>query len=533
MDQSKNSTKPKTYRKKEHQVEKVVEKKVEQAISKAVNPKKGKNPQKVKHTEAQTKALARPKLPAVINKILFMLLQAIADPVNSVCRWPDKYNSKPTAVMHPMQRLSATWGSNGELAGDELIGFGFRSSAVRAFVIADQNQSGQTFSYSMYGVTNSQVGVFNVTAPSLVWNQTFFSTDPDRVAYQPISIPYGKCTTSYQPHGPMMYAGVCKEEGNRRFFWVDASHGSTAKITYTATAGFTIGIDVWSSNGYTPKALNITCASGTNQTVDMLASVATPGYFAFTVSSATAQSISMSMVITGNNEVFCHLPLPGLESMITSVDDHRVIGASLMYTNTAAPLNREGKILPYQLSPGQYWHDYISGADTSFNTVSALPGAVPFEIPEGAYIFHKPTSDDDWDFKDEWYCVDGTLIDVYYSLDDPSPPILIIPVIETSNGQSGYWTICQGIEFFSTSQMFNFAVPTIPSRYADEALDQVKHLIQVHSNALHLKQIFANIVAATKKAGRFLADNLPTAISYLEKYGPTIAKYAPVVGALL
>jgi len=470
----------------------------------------------------------------MIPMIIYALMRAIADPFNCVERWPDKYNSRPTAVCSMNQKLTANWTQSGELNADELIGFAFRGSSLRAFVISDQNPTSAEYEYNVYGVGTGGNTAFGAVAPTPSWSEKWYATDTSKVAFRPIITPYAKVATTYQPHGPTFYAGSVKENIGLRFFWLDAS--ATVEFNYTSTANFNIGIAQWTSNGLEATYASKLFATATGATGTILSPLDNfkPGYYAFQISSTATQTVVFnSMTISGNSEVFCHLPIPTLEKVINSVDNHRVIGSSIMYTNTAAPLNREGSLMPYQLLPGMYWHDIVTGMDTAYAAVAALPGARPFEATEGAYIFHKPTNDDDWDFKDEYYTTDGNLIDCYYEIDSESPPVLIVISIDTGNAQNGYWTLTQSIEFFTQSQAFDQELCKVSYYIGDEALDKIKYIEQVHSNALHVKEIWSSIVNQTKKAGKWIFDSIPKIVGAVEKYGPTVVKYAPMAAAAL
>jgi len=118
-----------------------------------------------------------------------------------------------------------------------------------------------------------------------------------------------------------------------------------------------------------------------------------------------------------------------------------------------------------------------------------------------------------------------------YEIDSESPPVLIVLSIDTENAQNGYWTFTQSIEFFTTSQAFDQENCKLSYYIGDEALDKMRYIEAVHSNALHVKEIWSSIVNQTKKAGKWIFDSIPKIVKAVEDYGPLALKYAPMAAA--
>jgi hypothetical protein len=94
-------------------------------------------------------------------------------------------------------------------------------------------------------------------------------------------------------------------------------------------------------------------------------------------------------------------PLPGLSTNEGSVEELRLLGESLMFTNDAAPTMRAGKRAQFQSGGGvpvDVW--FYPPTGTVFGQVAGAQGAVSEDLEEGAFSFRRPGALSDWDMID-------------------------------------------------------------------------------------------------------------------------------------
>lgn len=481
-------------------------------------PKNG--PQKSRKVSAPSLKLTRKENQGVKIECE-RLLRAIGDPINSTqVRWPDEFNSSPTATSNPFVRQPVGFGNGHDNDTSTAIGFVFRNSLARAAVLYDGNSTSQPYQYSIYGSTNGDESEFSPSqVPTPAWTETFGAADSSKAAvFRPMCTPYAVPSgpSSYQPHGPILMAGEVEENKDLRFFWLDDY--ATLTLNYSSASAFNIALSYWSPDDFRPTYGTLACGLGANQTIVLKSLVSSGtnagGYYALSINSTTNQAISInSLNIAGSDEVYCHLCAPGLYPIIGGVGSHRTIGSSLMFTNKASEINRQGKIITAQLPRGSYWTNYASA---SYDQISSLPDSKPFEAKNGCYAFTKPTDRTDFEFKNEWLTQVGVLIDCYYELDSDSPPIVICANISATTGQDAYWTHAYSIEYFTTNQWLPVGTSRVSHELGSTALDQLKLIYQFHENPLHIGEIWNNIKRVSAKAMKFVQDYGPTAVALAE-----------------
>jgi hypothetical protein len=439
-------------------------------------------------------------------------------------RWTSLYSSMPTATAAPWNILTTPWTNSQtvtqtftQLPVDTALAFVFRD-AERAIVMYDPNPTAKTFTYAIYGV-----GVVSENAASVPSVVFVMGVDNSGVT-TPLKTPYMLGTTPYQPHGPMCFAGAAPRDEMRRYFWLDGNATATSTVSGTVTCfgeGAFSGnflMDLWSENG---ESLAIGHVGVSNVAPGFVLNVPKSGYYAFSFQMvAETGTLSMNnLTYSSSSSTFQHLCIPHYDVNVLSVDGIRVISASGMYTNEAAPINAQGKVVGVQLPVQVTWMDYIRGSPISQLTSTGEAATQP--AATGIYGFLKPTQPSDFNINTHVQVVDNILVDSFYPLGHDSAFLAIGVSITTLAGQDGYFTFAFGVEYQTTDVWREVTISPCSEQLYDAALRSLRPMRQWHENPLHMGDIMNWI----KKAGSAIVGGI-------QKYGPTVMKVAETAAPL-
>jgi hypothetical protein len=447
------------------------------------------------------------------------VVKAITLPINSLPqRYSSEYSSLPTAVANPWSLQSAPSVGNavqtqvnyeGMPTTDGLAAV-FRS-AQRAAVIYDPNPTSQTQLYDMQGVQNA----VTPSAPAGTWRQNTALANTRYFAKTPIATT--RNIANYSPHGPVVYAG---EDGKTdgRYFWLDITNVNVTIAPSNTGESITSSLSLWNSDGVNPDVVSVTTVSGGIPFGQVLP-VTVPGYYCLSHSSSLAgDHFNVTVNWTGSSAVFKHLSLSNLPNNFGSTDGIRISAVSMMYSNEASPLNKQGKVCGFQEPQGVHWNDFIG----SFSTFSSQQGSTTMPIENGLYGFLKPTQPEDFDLIDHSIIENGVVYDSFYPLDQKSAFLMIYWQITALPGQDGYWTICHGIEYQTNDVWRPVDDSHLDGQTYSMALESIKTFPQWYENPLHWSDIWERIKSVSSSIA-----------SGIVKYGPTVLKGATMVAAAL
>jgi len=229
---------------------------------------------------------------------------------------------------------------------------------------------------------------------------------------------------------------------------------------------------------------------------------AEPSDFVFT-------SVSL---ITQELATWCHQTVAEWEDFSRSADNVSINAVSIMYTNTAAPLNRQGKRVQLQVPAGVPWElmmgcsgNWLANGNASlWQSLSEVPGAVVDDILEGAYSFIKPENASCYDRRATRPGPQAAWV---------APPLLpavpgndyviLYTSISQTSGQDGYWTPVHTTEYETRDQTRERLFPGSGALTFMAAHDRLRGVPQHHTNSRHLFDILGNI------AGPLLKPLLP------------------------
>jgi hypothetical protein len=459
--------------------------------------------------------------------------EAIALPKEShPIRLSSAYSTGATALANPWAMYSQT--SNGgsatasaQLARTEGMAFAFRD-VERAFVLYDPNPAGQAYTYGAYFKSQTLGNAPTTNIPAALIPTGTRQLNPCYWAFTGIA---------YAPHGPTLYCGALPGNSALRFTWVDINAVVTTTVTsvplldslrqfrYRWDNGQEIFMGYADAAGGGPGvgvARNFVCTASAYWRFEYQVIVTATGV----IDTTNAYDLT-SMSIGGSASVFRHLAMPFLENNYLSVQGTRINAVSLMLTNQASPLYRQGKVVALQSPQDIEWTDYINGG---FDEIQRSKMSCVLKADNGIYGFLKPTKPADFDFNSHLDCDNGILMDSHYPLPNNSAYLVMAFSIannaaaaETSTpGQDLYWTVAFGIEYQTADVWRQVGESDISPEMCEKALQQLKEIPQFHENPLHLAAIWQRIKAI---AGPI--------INGIVKYVPQIASAVGTLASML
>lgn len=332
------------------------------------------------------------------------------------------------------------------------------------------------------------------------------------------------------PHGTVMYPGRLSPSDPHRGFLVN--YGDKVTLQIEARPAVTTGtyvISLMKLEGTMWSEAPIPYSSFNQQsggTVEYFPNET--GYYSWnvyvarnndqpTVDVQCLVAITHSPNSLNASSIFAQLPLPGIDQHLESIEGYRIPAVSLMLTNTASPLNRQGQVVGLQCPKRTHWYDFTEYEDITSNSKSTT-----LNIVNGMYGFLKPTSASDLDTDVCVYANNETENDVVYDLLPKSDYLTIQADITLADGRQGYFTPCHHIEFTTLSQWFEQRDQGVDPNDLESALRIVGKMPQWHENDLHFSDIWNGIKS-------FASDIW----SGVKEVGSTLAPLAPLLPLLL
>jgi len=363
----------------------------------------------------------------------------------------------------------------------------------RSAVMYDPNKSASTYEYQfMYEGTNTQTGpVDHFQINSNEWPRVIYAKNVS--------------SGTYAPHGARLWAGE-DDQGNS-MVWCDAGGTVTFSGLGASTSyGFEAIANV---RGETFEQQTVTAT--TNGAGEYVYAIPFSGYWNFSVGTADGIVIgSVSVKYSANGATFRHLEIQDFSVEFQSIQQHRVLSASLMYSNRASEGYSSGNITIAQLGGNMDWMS-VCGLNT-LTTYPLAPGLTQQflrSLPasqynntttlQGAYAFIKPQ-----DIKNEWafqLTTENSSVgainpsvepDVTPFLLNDKRPYLACAVHQnptTSSVQEGIWTFAHATEAITTSSWKATNFCNIDPNIFDSAIFELRTVPQFHENPSHFSDI--------------------------------------------
>jgi len=270
------------------------------------------------------------------------------------------------------------------------------------------------------------------------------------------------------------------------------------------------------------------------------------GYYAISFANASyASPITGYISIAGNGGVTCtgHVTenlgmswgqrsVPQLTEIESAVRSFRTNACSLMYTNTSAPLYRQGQTVMRQLPQQANWLDF-----TDLNTVRQEKDSATIGAVLGGYAYRKPTSMEEFVLTAPYtpgsleIYGSGTFKDFCFPIYPKTGTILLGNTVLDANGKNGYWTFCDSVEFETVNQWFDTERLHLPSSSLERVLSCLSTLPQFHTNDFHLSDLWSGIKSFASDIWSGVKDVVATVAPYAPLIAPFVMASKPKASA--
>jgi len=443
------------------------------------------------------------------------LMAAIALPkVAAPIRWTIGTSSAYTSISTPFAVIEAplqypiTTFAPMVVAGQS-IAFAFRS-ILRSLVYYDPNESATTATY---------VGQFYIEGTGLAPESSQVEGNADL----PLVCWVNDGATTYYPHGVTLYSGSSGD--SKRWVWMNA--WDQLNVSGSVSESGAGSLYFYQLIGKSPHLISssdlsvgtINASFGAVLSGDEKGPIA-PGYYCLSAENfSLVQITAVKLLISA--DCFCQLPAQDFDFNCGSIQDSRVVGTSLMFTNTTTLLSLGGSVAGYQGHKGKNWYDYTGNV---FSAVSSSIGATTMDVKNGMYGFLLPAGLQDLEMIQEFSysiadeCVQDSFLDVTPNFDY----IMIAPQVPVTTGISGLWTISQQIEYMTDDVWRAVSKPYVTSKDVEDAMQALSTFRQFHTNSFHFSDIWNGIKSFASSV-----------LGGVQKYGPAILKGATALAPLL
>jgi hypothetical protein len=322
-------------------------------------------------------------------------------------------------------------------------------------------------------------------------------------------------TSNVNPHGNYLYPGRLGPSDPCRG-WI-VSQGGNMELTIPAFAGLPAGTIVEVTlRRFAATSWEDVLETNFDPTVGIVfvAGINVTGYYAWSFSTRLVAPTagpaapfvgSVRLINNGatSSMMWAQLALPNLEDVIQQVKSYTITALSLMYTNTASPLNRQGQIVGLQLPRGANPLTFIE-----FDELANDAKAKIMDVVNGMYGFAKPTNQTDFDKQVFQFAASFSRIDQDYvfPLIPESDFLVINAQVVDPNGRQGYWTFDHNVEYISISQWADLRSPAVEFKELEASLAMMSQIPQWHENSLHLSDIWDGIKNVASKVWEGVKD---------------------------
>lgn len=401
-------------------------------------------------------------------------------------RFQDGYDSLPTAPFAPFDIIDMPVDSGAGVDGygiprDENWIFAFRDPR-RGILIYDHNSASQPWTYQMFG---GPAGDNSFTLPA--------NTD--------LSITQGTCISPFQPHGSTWLGASNGESDDAAYFCM----GRGLTVAFTDTIEFIGGVppstscqlalDYISDGVRNLATITVTSTAGGSVGFDLSSAVPPlpPGLTYVKPRTISVPLTNCLINILGDSCVMRHLPLGRFFDVAASIDAFRANGLSVMYSNTAPDLSKNGDAVGWQVPKSIPWDVLLK---KGYSYLTNRPGAGQQLAKEGIQGFWVPSAPSDFAFlpvSSSWGSdldYNGDAYQDLYPVSPQSDYLAICTRIPVADGRAGRYTICCAGEGRTSNPWFADLISDDNSRDTSErAVALLRGMPQWHSNPSHIKDI--------------------------------------------
>lgn len=329
-------------------------------------------------------------------------------------------------------------------------------------------------------------------------------------------------SSGVQTHGPKLYPG--RKKGSLRSYYYLAN-GYIAVLNQT-NPPTSIGGSLWflGENG---SELRIDTQPTTITASNVLQwSITVPGYYAIDL--ATAGTCAFGGTFTVSQQTgpgfftYAHRAVPDLETKAATAQAIKMIGASLMFTNDAGPLNRQGKLAALQVTQNRDWRNYLTYDSLIASKLNYTNNAV-----NGYYGFLKPTEEDDLRFISNNAPIIGVIGNAWFDIDTPSDFLAFNIQVTDPDGRDGRYRIAAAMEYRTEDRWIDVEEPVIPYTVVQSAMSCACRMPQHHENPLHLDDILNYVKDVGRRLYTGLTETVPKVVEVASKIATVGAAIMP------
>jgi len=435
-------------------------------------------------------------------------------------------DSSKTAVfgLHNVVSVPGASGTNPTSVSDLLpfvagstSGYGFCAlfhSVLRSVVMFTPNSAALTWTYTAQFYIPSGTLAAGTAGPTYALENAGTGSE----AITPLC---WSSTSNFAPHGPQLFLGFHDRRPDLRFTWLNKFDTVTFTLNQSAPTSDRVHITRFGPS-LTENASDLIFTGDA-------ATWAAPSsaYYAFTYEHSTAQAglVLNSAVLSSSADCLAHLSVPGIWNRTNELSEARVNAASMLLSNDANLLNREGRIYAANLPATYYFGDYLSVQQIeSCSEYTSMP------LATGAYAWSPPTTGSDHYTN---FGTDGTVpTDLYFRLVSDNRMIVFMSVVSCVGNSFPaldlVLTIWQTIEAKTNSQWYETRYAALDKQRTDRALSIISRVPLeqiIMENPLHLSDIAAFLRRGVGHL-RANAGKIGGALSLL------FPEYAPAIGGL-
>lgn len=372
--------------------------------------------------------------------------------------------------------------------------------------------------------TGLPAGSGTVVSYEAYWEvEAFSSTEVSYPDYRTPFVPSNNDTSKI--HGPAMFLGVLGESDRMRGFHVSRGMTTNVVIQGPYPPNWTIAyVDLYKLEGKNWSKHRTGGAAVAPPQVFVFSNLET-GYYAIALrSQSTSEASGASTKVQGYTEitmpnvggtvegmVWSHKAAPQVFEFRDNIETFTVLGTSLMYTNTASPLNRQGKLLAREMPAKTFWHNFLD-----FDTVANMSLAVVKDAPLGIYGFVRPSGETVGRFRTLSYVtdqLDNLEREFLFNIFPEEPYMLIHASVNTAAGRDAYLTRAISFEYTSLTMFIQQATGGMTEEELHEALKLLALVPQFHDNPFHFEDVWGWIKDTAKDVWSAVKDVAPLAIA--------------------
>jgi len=494
---------------------------------------------------AQNRAHMKKIAPRGLTRAAKECLEAITLPQNSPpFRLYSGYNDTPSGAANPFEQEPIVYGTEAET-----FIFAFRS-ALRNAVRGIPLDAGDFTAYAGYEQKSIERGAgwCNINPRALAAGSKYVTN----------FVPTTGTAAFTRPHGDWLYPGRLGESDPFRGFWVNAddiivvcSDGALADAYQSRL----MVLDGQEWNEYSVKPFDANFSSQYTASFTGLNTIG--GYMAVQVQNITPgaptgllpkiwvtiisgvgninfqyPATGVTTVIPVNNDfVAGHRPVKDLNNRFKIVDDIKIFGVSILYTNTSAFTSNQGQVAMAQIPGMLAWTN-----NYTFDSIASMNAARSKYQPvtNGSYVFLKPGDSKDFSYLSEYEVSsvateriagssgpdgfeDGAFL-IYPESDYLATILAQDPTVQ----RSGLCSIANSLQYITNDNWTEVQLPRYDLSTVEPSLKALRTITQFHENEFHISDVF-----------NWLKDAASTVVQGVMDYGPMVLKGAAMVAPFL